>query len=92
MKGDTTTMAEDAAKERSTLGCTSHDLLFDVLGDEQRHHPVLGPDALARVTAGKVGHQAIFAAAAWRINRRGSSFHDRHPPSEADRRRSRSSR
>jgi len=72
MKGDTTTMAEVAAKERSTLGCMSHDLLFDVLGGEQRHHPVLGPDAFARVTAGKVGHHGIFAAAEWRINRRGS--------------------
>jgi hypothetical protein len=50
----------------------ARDLLFDVLGDEPRHHPVLGPDALAQVTAGKVGHHGFFAAAAWRINLQGS--------------------
>ena len=44
------------------------------------------------LTAAELGHHGIFAAAAWRINRRRSWHHDRHPLSEANRRRSRSSR
>jgi hypothetical protein len=40
----------------------------------------------------RLGHHSLFAVAAWRINRRESRCHDRHPPSEANRRQSRSSR